>query len=148
MGPLEFTKIWSLFENRFWCLGALLGIFSGGKKPSDHCPAVFPSARSGGGRTYIHKTPDRPPWAAVTRNIMHVRCIRDHLHWDRWCARAICPFTGTEGSRKPPVLLRGPVCLLKTSLEEPAPAYNTLHNYSLAVWGIIILCIMSSLTHF
>ena len=30
-------------------------------------PPVRPSARAGAGRTYIHKTPDRPPWAAVTR---------------------------------------------------------------------------------
>ena len=30
-------------------------------------PPVRPSARTGASRTYIHKTPDRPPWAAVTR---------------------------------------------------------------------------------
>ena len=30
-------------------------------------PPVRLSARAGAGRTYIHKTPDRPPWAAVTR---------------------------------------------------------------------------------
>ena len=30
-------------------------------------PPVRPSARAGAGRTYIHKTPDRTPWAAVNR---------------------------------------------------------------------------------
>ena len=36
-------------------------------RPPSARPPVRPSARSGAGRTYIHKTPDRPPWAAVTR---------------------------------------------------------------------------------
>ena len=36
-------------------------------RPPSARPPVRPSARSGAGRTYIHKTPDRPPWTAVTR---------------------------------------------------------------------------------
>ena len=31
-------------------------------------PPVRLSARAGAGRTSIYKTPDRPPWAAVTHN--------------------------------------------------------------------------------
>ena len=36
-------------------------------RPQSSLPPVRPSARAGAGRTYIHKTPDRPPWAAVIR---------------------------------------------------------------------------------
>ena len=41
-------------------------------RPPSACPPVRPSARAGAARTYIHKTPDRPPWAAVTRKPMMV----------------------------------------------------------------------------
>ena len=37
-------------------------------RPQSGLPPVRPSARAGAGRTCIHKTPDRPQWAAVTRS--------------------------------------------------------------------------------
>ena len=45
--------------------------------PSAHPPVRLP-ARAGAGRTYIHKTPDRPPWAAVTR-IINIPTFRENL---------------------------------------------------------------------
>ena len=42
-------------------------------------PTFRPSARAGAGQTYIHKTPDRAPWAAVIRNMRQFRTICIHL---------------------------------------------------------------------
>lgn len=44
-------------------------------------PSVRPSTRTGTGRTWIHKTPDRPPWEAVTRMISNclISIIPDHI---------------------------------------------------------------------
>ena len=39
-------------------------------RPASALPPVRPTARAGAGRTYMHNTPDRPLWAAVTRTSM------------------------------------------------------------------------------
>ena len=65
-------------------------------RPPSACPPVRPSARAGAGRTYIYKTPDRPPWAAVTRIKSTARVsLAEVFHpWVRWEG----PGSGFENS--------------------------------------------------
>ena len=65
-------------------------------RPPPVRPSVRPSTRSGAGRTYIHRTPDWPPWAAVTRivSILYIERIaymNTYIHMScTYSSHALC----------------------------------------------------------